>query len=309
MAQLLDLPIELIQLIVNGLQSKQDISALSQTCRLFYACFDIYLYQYDFKYHSRSALNWAARHGYDTVAAKSLAVGPYTEEASELDGSTPLLLAARHGNVDIVKRLLLQDGRVKLEAWNWWSGRTALAEAAASGEAEIAKLLLERGASVGTTDRDYCSPLLLAVQDGHDEVARVLLEHAAAVNARGKNLQTPLSSASGRGHLRCVDTLLQYGATVNSQDRYGRTELFYAVKNGHAVVVKRLLEAGADLNKGTRGMDGPTPLQQAASNPSAAMRSLLLEAGAGLKVMEAQDHLALHFTQSTNTNSVAIPPS
>ncbi|KAL2851453.1 ankyrin repeat-containing domain protein [Aspergillus pseudoustus] len=246
MSQLLDLPFELIHLIVECFHSKHDINALVQTCRFFYDTYDSYLYRYDMQYCNRSALRWAACRGFDKVAAKSLAAGRYIEEASELDGSTPLLLAVRHGNADIVKRLLLLGSRVRLEAWDWWSGRTALAEAAANGEAEIARLLLEKGASLETTDRDYRSPLLLAVENGHDEVVKVLLNQGAAVNSRGKHYQTPLSSASERGHLGCVDILLDHGAKIGLQDRNGRTELFHAANQGHGAVVKRLTDAGAN---------------------------------------------------------------
>ncbi|KAL2821481.1 ankyrin repeat-containing domain protein [Aspergillus granulosus] len=305
MSRILNLPFELIQLIVECLQSKHDINALIQTCSFFYHAFDGYLYRYDLEYCSRSALKWAARRGFDTVAAKSLAAGQYTEEVSELDGSTPLLLAARYGNVNIVKRLLSLGNRVKLEAWNWWSGRTALAEAVASGEAEIARLLLEKGASVDITDRDHCSPLLLAVENGHDEVVKVLLGYGATVNARGKHYQTPLSSAAERGHWKCVDLLLKHGAMVDSQDRYGKTGLIHAVKNGHATTVKRLLEAGADPNKGPSGIGGLTPLHQAALDSDEAVVGLLLGAGADPKNHRRPGHLPAHFTDSMETGAMA----
>ncbi|KAL2800550.1 ankyrin repeat-containing domain protein [Aspergillus keveii] len=286
---------------VEGLQSKYDINALIRTCRFLYDAFDSYLYQYDMRYGSRSALRWAARHGHDSVVAKSLAAGPYAEFTGLLNGVTPLILATRYGHADIVKRLLLLAGRVDLEAWDTWSGRTALAEAAASGQAEIAKLLLEKGANVKTRDRNLCSPLMLAVENGHDEVVKMLLSHGAPVNTRHKHYQTPLSSAAERGRLKCVELLLEHGAMVDSQDEYGRTELFHAVENRRAMAVERLLERGADPNKRAICMNGWTPLHQAACNLDEAVIRLLLNAGADPRATDEQGHIPAHLVDSNGS--------
>ncbi|KAL2849045.1 ankyrin repeat-containing domain protein [Aspergillus pseudodeflectus] len=307
MTQLLNLPFEIIRLIVECLQSKHDINALIQTCRFLYDAFDSHLYEYDMRYASRSALRWAARHGHDSVVAKSLAAGPYVEFTGLLNGATPLLLATRYGHAGIVKRLLLLVDRIDLEAWDTWSGRTALAEAAASGQAEIAKLLLEKGANVQTKDRDSCSPLLLAVENGHYEVVRMLLDHGAPVNTRHKHYQTPLSQAAERGRLKCVDLLLQYGAMVDSQDGYGRTELFHAAKNSYDAVVKRLLEAGADPNKRASRVNGWTPLHQAACNSNVSVIRLLLGAGADPRATDEQGHIPAHLVDSNG--SAGFSPS
>ncbi|KAL3451783.1 ankyrin repeat-containing domain protein [Aspergillus insuetus] len=307
MPQLLDLPFELIRLIVEGLQSKYDINALIQTCRFLYGAFDSYLYQYDMRYASRSALRWAARYGHDSVVAKSLAAGPYAELTGLLNGATPLLLAARYGHADIVRRLLLLAGRVDLEAWDAWSGRTALAEAAASGQAELAKLLLEKGANVKTKDRNLCSPLLLAVENGHDEVVKMLLSHGAPVNTRHKHYQTPLSSAAERGRLKCVELLLEHGAMVDAQDEYGRTELFHAAENRRVMVVERLLERGADPNKRATCMNGWTPLHLAASNQDEAVIKLLLNAGADPRATDELGHIPAHLVDSNE--SAGFSPS
>lgn len=61
-------------------------------------------------------------------------------------GFTPLLLAARHGNIEIVK-LLIRRGAY-LEAENLRIGYTAINEAAYRGDAAVVKALLDAGADV-----------------------------------------------------------------------------------------------------------------------------------------------------------------
>ncbi|KAL2865163.1 ankyrin repeat-containing domain protein [Aspergillus lucknowensis] len=277
MPQLLALPLELIWLILYHLESKREINAAVQTCRYFYETFNVYLYRYDTKNHNRSALSWAARHNSGATLAKSLNAGPYTE-VRDRDGNTPLILAARFCDESFLKPLLTLVNRgVDLEARNH-VGRTALAEAAWRGRAEIAKLLLESGAKIESRDNDGSTPLILAAVDGHEKVVKLLLDRGAAVEAKCRLRQTALSWAAGGAHLTSVELLLERGARLNTRDTYGRTPLSHAAGPGYEAVVKRLLEAGADPNR--RDFRGMSPMHYAAFfSPNEAVMRRLLEAG------------------------------
>lgn len=54
-----------------------------------------------------------------------------------------------------------------------YSGRTALHVAASSGQQDLVKWLLERGASVHVRDTNNETPLLAAVKAGHLPIVRV----------------------------------------------------------------------------------------------------------------------------------------
>ena len=54
-----------------------------------------------------------------------------------------------------------------------YSGRTALHVAASSGQQDLVKWLLERGASVHVRDSNNETPLLAAVKAGHMPIVRV----------------------------------------------------------------------------------------------------------------------------------------
>ena len=58
-------------------------------------------------------------------------------------------------------------------------GATALILASQNGNAEIVKLLLEKGSDINLQRSDGFSALMAAVKDGHADVAKLLLEKGA----------------------------------------------------------------------------------------------------------------------------------
>ena len=65
---------------------------------------------------------------------------------------------------------------------------TPLDRAAAKGNVDVVRLLIERGAEVDSRDRWGWTPLHNASRFGHLEVSRVLVDHGANVNARKQRL-------------------------------------------------------------------------------------------------------------------------
>lgn len=92
-----------------------------------------------------------------------------------------LLSAAKHGDLDEVRRLL--DEGAPVDAVD--NGRypmTALMHAAFGGHAEVVRLLLERGADVAREDLDAFTAITLAAREGHWEVVKLLTDHGADVD-------------------------------------------------------------------------------------------------------------------------------
>jgi hypothetical protein len=82
--------------------------------------------------------------------------------------------------------------------------------------ADIARLLLDRGAVVEPRESNDSSPLTAAALDGHTEVVKLLLEHSAAPNRPAQPGQpTPLLYACREGHASVVRALLGAQADVN----------------------------------------------------------------------------------------------
>jgi ankyrin repeat protein len=104
----------------------------------------------------------------------------------------------------------LQDAR-QLEA----GASTPLLFAAQVGDVVSAKLLLAAGANVNDTAADGNSALVLAAFSGNSEVARVLIDRGADPNAGGAGY-TALHAATLRGDLPTVKALLAKGADPNA---------------------------------------------------------------------------------------------
>ena len=115
---------------------------------------------------------------------------------------------------------------------------------------EIVHQLLDRGADVDRADNLGFTPLLLACQKGDVDLARILLDRDADVNKASSNnaRDTPLLLATMRGHSDIARLLLQHGAAVDTSNNYGHTPLSFATSLGYPDVVRVLLRAGASVN-------------------------------------------------------------
>ena len=67
--------------------------------------------------------------------------------------------------------------------------------ASVSGNARVARVLIEHGADVNRPNSTGQTPLILAAVGGHDALARVLLEAGADPRAVNNHRQTPLDIA------------------------------------------------------------------------------------------------------------------
>jgi ankyrin repeat protein len=92
---------------------------------------------------------------------------------------------------------------------------------------------------------------------------RILLEKGAKLGSKDRRSQIPLSWAAENGHEAVVKLLLEKGAELDSKDTiYGRTPLSWTAKTGREAVVKLLLEKGAELD--SKDIGDRTPLSWAA---------------------------------------------
>jgi len=122
-----------------------------------------------------------------------------------LDTTTPLLLAAYYGYLEIVKLLLEKGANVNVN----WDG--PLIFAMKNGHKEIAMLLFERGfyAHGGWV-------FLAATESGASEIVKMLIDKGVDVNVNDTYGNTPLSIAKGKGHKDIVQLLTKKPAQKNN---------------------------------------------------------------------------------------------
>jgi len=144
---------------------------------------------------------------------------------------------------------------------------TSLWLAAAYGRTEIARMLIDAGAKVNSTDKDFkYSPLMLACMSGNRTLAELLIRKGANIEAKSASSYTAGFELYGSYAKRTIANLKQ------------RTPLMFAAEGGHPGLVRLLLEAGADPN--VKNDDGWTALDAARTNLDAETSRILLEAGA-----------------------------
>lgn len=149
-----------------------------------------------------------------------------------------------------------------------------------------------------TRDARGNTALHLSAIHGHSEVARVLVDAGASIEAAvtcGENEGlTPLRLAAERGHLSTVRVLLAAGADTAAEDLVDRaTPLHAAAEAGHTAVVVELAGRGR-ANLEARAVSGQTPLRWALSLGRTGAAAALLRAGADPDAPDRRGACCLH---------------
>jgi ankyrin repeat protein len=192
-----------------------------------------------------TALTDAIKQG-DAAAVTALVAADPSLLAGSENGVTPLLLAIYHGKPEIAR--LLADRGAPL----------SIGEAVALGDAARAEAMLAADASLlDARTGDGHTPLGLAIFFRHAELARMLIERGADVRAAAGNAQrvAPVHAAAAVCDRETMRLLLDRGADPNARQQGDYTALHGAASRGDIEMAKMLLAAGADREAtGTDGM-------------------------------------------------------
>ena len=232
---------------------------------------------------------------------------------------TPLMFAARDGNVELARILADAGADVNAVAGD---GKTALALAIFNGNYEVASLLVDRKADVNKADAQRFTPLFWAVDRRNMETApnfpwmvtadplpliRKLLDAGAEPNALVDNtprarmregsprivFATALMRAAFAADLELVKLLLARGADPTIISRDGETMVSAAaglafihgyhrgrLPEERLQVVQLFVESGNDVNQADDY--GITPLMAAGNYGNVPIIQYLIDAGADL---------------------------
>lgn len=119
-------------------------------------------------------LTQAAAERPERVVRDLLEKGVEPDTKSDVDGRTPLLMAALMGREEVVA-MLLETNAVDIETKEFEFGRTPLLCAASQGNTEVVRLLLEKGADKSVRDIEGKTAFMLATETSlGDEIADIL---------------------------------------------------------------------------------------------------------------------------------------
>lgn len=246
----------------------------------------------------------------DTQAIRSLIQQQADVNAAEGDGMTALHWAAYRDDLEAA-RLLLEAG-ANLKAATRDQAITPLILAAKNGDADMIDALLRAGAGPNVATTDGMTPLMAAALSGRADAAQVLLDGGADVNAKeAGHHQTALMFAAAQDRAAMISLLAARGAELNASTDVvkleaakldddgnpipvkkgdetvtggnsfmgGMTALLFAARDGNREAVQALLAAGADINR-VSGGEHSTPLVIAVANGHYEVAKALLDHGA-----------------------------
>lgn len=193
----------------------------------------------------------------------------------DADGTTPMILAANQGHVDMLVMLLNHGSDPNFVARN---GLTALNFAADAGFGTIIQILLENGANL-TVGRIFLkmfskisqkkaaqqsgrpesgihekgsmadsNSLVKATLEGDIEGAKQRIEEGGDMEAATEDGCTTLMVAGSRGCKAVLNLLISMGANIDATNNKGWTTLINSIKGADLATIELLLSHRADVN-------------------------------------------------------------
>ena len=142
--------------------------------------------------------------------------------------------------------------------------------------AEMAEILIAKGANLNLQDMDGSTSLDWAIKEGLTKTVATLQKSEARTSKwleSGKSIYT----ASEAGNIEALNKHLSSGIDVNLKDYFGGTPLHHAAEYGQIKAAASLISQGADVNAKTEG--GETALHLAANKGQVDVAELLIAKG------------------------------
>jgi ankyrin repeat protein len=180
-----------------------------------------------------------------------------------------------------------------------------LHHAAESGQLEIVKLLLKKGADINATDKYYLwTPLHRAAKFGKGDVAAYLIKKGAKVNAVSGRGFMPLHVAIQNQQTELVRLLIAKGSDVNARIGYGYNALQMAVEYGNIETLTLLIDKGAAMD--TIAGEDRTALMTAVGQNRIDKATILLSKGANVNIKQKNGWTALDLANSDEMKNLLI---
>lgn len=196
----------------------------------------------DYGDHSITPLIMAAGKGEGEIVAILLEAGANVNAKSTDGQETALMGAVTRGHVGIIRTLI--EAKADLKPKSTY-GFNAFTSAVAAGNLEAAEALLDAGAKI-EEGAHTITPLQFAATSGNVEMIRFLIKRGADVNYGAKSGgQTALLSAIYAAKPEAVKALIELKANVNSKTKDGDTPLKAARKGDQEDIIAILKAAGA----------------------------------------------------------------
>ena len=175
-----------------------------------------------------------------------------SELASQVqDGCSPLFVACKKGNVEIVEYLVSVcnanvevKGLYEVQDDHTVHTVTPLWCAAVAGKLKVVEVLVKYGADVNAVSDTGSTPVRSACLMTHLDIVKLLVENGADIQKPNQDGSTCLINSVQSVEL--CEYLLRHGAHANIQDVQNKTALHYAIQEHQFETTKLLLSFKAD---------------------------------------------------------------
>merc|ERR1711971_553966 len=256
-------------------------------------------------------------------------------DATDIQKSTPLHLAATYGHLDIFK-VLLKNGASMLCLDD--KDQNVLHRASQEGHWPIVEEIMssvkngeERERLIEAKDSDGNYPGLLATMSGGARGLQIFFGWGEGLKCNmdipNEQGESPLHSASRAGDKELVKMLLEHGAKINRENSEGETALYLAAENHKALnpkvallksketlgeesqedaedisLLRLLVDQGANLD--AKDSKGLTPIMIAAVRGHTEVVKFLKEKGANLSECDLKDQNIIHILAKHNRHKM-----
>lgn len=198
------------------------------------------------------------------------------------EGVTPLMLAARSGNVQELSTILKSTENIDQKSKYGW---TALMFASWQGHEKCVTTLLNAGADLNITSKYVPSSfetvaghppttaLAESIRNHHLNISEILIDRGAILD------MDSIALAGGEDSIYLLEKMKKKGASFNqpSKSAFFASPLCVASQSGNIKIIKWLLENGSDPNLIARGQ---TALKEAVKGNNPEVVEYFLEHGA-----------------------------
>lgn len=195
-------------------------------------------------------------------------------------------------NFERAKKLLLFGAHIN--AKEKIKGETVLHVAARGGNLSMIKFLLQRGALCNPLSKKGETPLHVALRNKFMACAKYLISFGANINARDQNGNTMLHKvAQEQDSIKLLKSLIEHKAHIEAKNKKGETPLWIAFRYSRMNAVNILLKAGANINE--KNLKGETILHDACHKDNYFLvRELLKFKQINLKIHDEANKIPLH---------------
>jgi len=202
--------------------------------------------------------------------------------------------ACRNGDREMAELLLSFGADVNISLIGHVN-YTPLRSAAQSGNLDLVKFLISKGARINQDSSEHESVLSFAAKSGNNEVVQFFIDNGVPLKGDSCLVEAICSRKK-----ETVDYLLAAGADVNAAGFFNENPLFAAVKVNDPDIVRLLLKKGAAID--AKNLDGQTVMwpvvESAASTGDFSIMKYLISRKADLKARDNRGNSLLGFADT-----------